>query len=289
MTDLDILVTGASGQLGALTIAALKRRAPEARIGALVRRKEAAAELEAQGVEVRVASYDDPEALQAAFVGVDRLLLISSSEVGQRARQHANVIDAARASGVGAILYTSLLRATDSPLTVLPEEHVATERALAASGLHHVILRNGWYSENHAGAAAQAVGRGAIIGAAGEGRIHSAAREDFAEAAAAVLAGDLPASGTIHELAGDTGYTMPELAAEVSRLTGREVSYADMTQEDYAAALTGAGLPAPVAAMLADSDAGAARGGLASGDRTLSRLIGRPTTPWQETLRRTLG
>ncbi|APZ54658.1 NAD(P)H-binding protein [Salipiger abyssi] len=286
--SLKYLVTGASGQLGALAIDALLDRVPASEVGALVRRAEAAAPLEAKGVTVRIASYDDSAALEAAFAGVERLLLISSSEVGQRATQHANVIAAAKAAGVGFVAYTSILRADSSPLTVLPGEHVATEQALAASGLHYALLRNGWYTENYTMGVPTALEHGGMMGAAGEGRISSAARADYAAAAAAVLTGDLPASGTIYELAGDSSYTLAEFAAALSELSGKEIGYTDMTPEAFDAALQGAGLPAPVAGMLADSEKGAAQGGLYSDDTTLSQLIGRPTTPWRETLKTAL-
>ncbi|WP_425102151.1 NAD(P)H-binding protein [Tropicibacter sp. S64] len=282
---LTYMVTGASGQLGGLVIEALLQRVAPEEIGALVRRPEAAAALEAKGLTVRVASYDDPAALEAAFAGVSRLLLISSSEVGQRAAQHANAIAAAKAAGVDFVAYTSLLGAKGSPLTVLAGEHVATEEALAASGLPHAVLRNGWYTENYVMGAGSALQHGALIGAAGEGRISSAARVDYAEAAAAVLAGPLPESGTVYELAGDTSYDLAEFAAEISRLSGKDIPYVNMTGPEYAGALLGAGLPEPVAQMLANSDEGAAQGGLYSGSGDLSRLIGRGTTPWQETLK----
>ncbi len=286
--SLKYLVTGASGQLGGLVIDALLSRVPAGEIGALVRRPEAAAPLKAKGVSVRVASYDDPAALEAAFAGVERLLLVSSSEVGQRAAQHGNVIDAAKKAGVGFIAYTSILKADSSPLTVLPAEHVATEQALAASGLPYALLRNGWYTENYTMGVPTALEHGGMIGTIGEGRVSSATRADYAEAAAIVLSGELPASGTVYELAGDSAYSLPEFAAELSTLAGKEIGYTDMSAEAHQAALIGAGLPAPVAEMLADSEKGASQGGLFSEDKTLSTLLGRPTTTWQETLKAAL-
>ena len=273
------MVTGASGQLGALVIDALLARVPSADVGALVRRPAAATALEAKGVSVRVASYDDPAALEAAFAGVERLLLVSSSEVGQRAAQHQNVIDAAKAAGVDFIAYTSILKADTSPLTVLPGEHVATEKALAASGVPHAVLRNGWYTENYASGVPTTLASGGMIGTVGEGRISSAPRADYAEAAAVVLTGKLPETGTVYELAGDDSYSLPEFAALLSELSGKPISYTNLAPEAYKTALLEAGLPEPVASMLADSEEGASKGGLYSDDRTLSRLIGRPTTP----------
>jgi len=289
MSDtLKYLVTGASGQLGGLVIDALLARVPAGEIGALVRRPEAAAPLEAKGVSVRIASYDDPAALEAAFAGVERLLLVSSSEVGKRAAQHDNVIKAAKSAGVGFIAYTSILRADRSPLTVLPSEHVATEQALAASGLPHALLRNGWYTENYTMGVPTALEHGGMIGTIGEGRVSSATRADYAEAAAIVLSSELPASGTAYELAGDTAFGLPDFAAALSELSGKEIGYTDMSPEAYQAALIGAGLPAPVAEMLADSEKGASQGGLFSEDKSLSTLLGRPTTPWRETLAQAL-
>ncbi|MFZ5961709.1 NAD(P)H-binding protein [Thalassococcus sp. BH17M4-6] len=282
------MVTGASGQLGALVIDGLLARVPAGEIGALVRRAEAAAALEAKGVMVRVADYGDRAALEAAFAGVARLLLVSSNEIGQRAVQHANAIAAAEAAGVGFVAYTSILKADTSPLTVLPGEHLDTETALAASGLDYAVLRNGWYTENYAASIPAALAQGALIGAAGAGRISSAARRDYADAAVAVLTGDLPARGTVYELAGDTSYTLSEFAEALAEVSGQPVAYRDLGEAGFEQALIGAGLPGPVARMLADSDAGAAQGGLFSEDRTLSRLIGRASTPPQDVIRAAL-
>lgn len=286
--NIKYMVTGASGQLGALVIDSLLETLPASEIGALVRREEAAAPLRAKGITVRLASYDDETALSEAFKGVDRLLLISSSEVGKRAAQHANVISAAKSAGVGFIAYTSLLRADTSPLTFLAEEHVATEKTLKASGLHYSVLRNGWYTENYVMGAATAIEHGALLGAAGDGRISSATREDYARAAATILSGDLPEDNAVYELAGDDAYTLAEFAAAISEFSGKPVTYSSLSQDDYKATLEQVGLPAPIADMLSNSDAGAAKGGLFSEDNTLSRLIGRPTTPWKETLKAAL-
>ncbi|WP_018262682.1 NAD(P)H-binding protein [Methylobacterium sp. WSM2598] len=279
-----LFVTGASGQLGTLVIDALLARLAPERVVAGMRRPdgEAGARLSARGVAVREADYDRPETLAAAFAGIDRLLLISSSEIGRREAQHRAVIAAARAAGIGLVAYTSVLRADTSPLA-LAGEHRRTEAALAESGLPCVILRNGWYTENYAASIPAALAEGALLGAAGEGRIASAARADYAEAAAAVLSAADPAGGAdaprIHELAGDGAYTLAEFAAEIARQARRPVAYRDLTEAAFKDALLGAGLPEPVAALLAQSDAAAARGALFDDGRALSRLIGRPTTP----------
>ena len=271
-----IVVTGASGQLGRLVIQSLLKTVPAAGIVAAVRQPAAVADLAALGVQVRQADYAQPATLDAAFQGATKVLLISSSALGERVAQHGNVIDAARRAGVALLAYTSLLHADTSPLG-LAAEHTATEALLRASGVPHVLLRNGWYTENYLASLPAVLQHGAVIGSAGEGRIASAARADYADAAAAVLTRDDQA-GQVHELAGDTSYTLAEFAAEVGRQTGRAIPYVNLPEADYRGALLGAGLPEPFAQLLADSDVGASKGGLFDDGHRLSALIGRPTT-----------
>lgn len=278
-----IAVTGATGQLGRLVIDALLKKVPAAEIIAAVRSPEKAADLAALGVQLRQADYAKPETLASAFSGVEKVLLISSSEVGAREAQHKAVIAAAKEAGVSLLAYTSLLHADTSPLG-LATEHRATEQALIASGVPYAILRNGWYTENYAASIAPAITHGAFIGAAAEGKIASASRKDYAEAAAAVLAGN-EAAGQIYELSGDTAYTLAEFTAEIARQSGKEIQYIDMPQADFSAALKGAGLPDWLAEMLADSDAAAAKGGLFDDSHTLSKLTGHLTTPWQDVVK----
>lgn len=271
---MTIAVTGATGQLGRFIVDGLKAKMPAATVVALVRSPEKAADL---GVAARPFDYAKPEGLASALVGVNTLMLVSSSEVGQRLVQHRHVIDAAKAAGVKRIVYTSLLHADTSPLS-LAEEHRQTEAELKASGIAHTILRNGWYAENYTGSIPGALAGGAFIGSAGEGRIAAASRADFAEAAVAVLIGE-GHEGKTYELAGDNAWTLADLAAEISRQSGRTIPYQDMPAADYAAALTGFGLPEPLAQAIAGWDADAATGALFHDSRELSRLIGRPTTP----------
>jgi NAD(P)H dehydrogenase (quinone) len=270
-----IVITGASGQLGRLVVKSLLNHLPASRIVAAVRQPAKAADLAALGIQVRQADYGQPATLDAAFAGAEKVLLISSSEIGQRVAQHRNVIDAARRAGVRLIAYTSLLHAPESPLA-LAQEHVATEACLKAAGVPHVLLRNGWYTENYLASIPPALRHGAYIGSAGDGRIASAARADYADAAAAVLT--LPdQAGKVYELAGDTSYTLAEFAAELSRQAGKTVPYVNLPQAEFQAALVGAGLPDGLASVLADSDVGAAQGALLDHQRQLSTLIGRPT------------
>jgi NAD(P)H dehydrogenase (quinone) len=274
----QILVTGASGQLGRLVIDDLLKTTPAAQVAALVRNSEAGADLSARGVRVFVGDYEKPETLDAALAGVDRLLLISSNAVGQRVPQHRNVIEAARRAGVKLLAYTSVLHADTSALA-LAEEHRQTEAAVRASGIPFVLLRNGWYTENYAASIPSALAHGALLGSAGAGRIASAARADYAEAAAAVLTSAEDQGGRIYELAGDDAYTLSEFAAEISRQSGKSVVYKDLLEADFKAALVGAGLPEGFAALLADSDVAASKGALFDDGGQLSRLIGRKTTP----------
>ncbi len=267
-------ITGATGQLGRLVVEQLKTRTPAANLVALVRSPEKAADL---GVETRAFDYRKPESLGDALKGIDHLLLISSSEVGQRKIQHENVIRAAQQAGASWIVYTSLLHAHTSTLS-LAGEHLATEELLKASGIPYTILRNGWYTENYTGSIAGAIAAGAFIGSAGTGKIASAARVDYAEAAAVVLTGE-GHQGKVYELAGDEAYTLADLAAEVSRQTGKELPYKDLPESEYAEALTSMGLPAGLARAIAGWDASAAKGDLFDDGHTLSQLIGRPTTP----------
>ncbi len=281
-----IAITGATGQLGRLVIQQLLNTVPAGQIVAAVRSPEKAADLAALGVQVRHADYARPATLEAAFQGVSKLLLISSSEVGHRAPQHAAVIAAAQKAGVQLLAYTSLLRADTSPLG-LAAEHKETEAMLRASGLPHVLLRNGWYTENHTASVPVALQYGAVLGSAKDGRIASATRADYAAAAAAVLTKDDQA-GRVYELAGDTAYTLTEFAAEVARQSGKPVVYKDLPQAAYVAALVQAGLPDGFAALLADSDVGASRGALFDNGHQLSQLIGRPTRPWAEAVKTAL-
>lgn len=269
-----IVITGATGKLGQHVIASLLTSVPAASIIAAVRNPAKAANLLALGVQVRQADYNDGASLDAAFKGATKILLISSSEVGQRAQQHQNVIDAAKRAGVALLAYTSVLRADTSPLG-LAAEHVITEAAIRASGLPYTFLRNGWYLENHTEHLAPVLEHCVVLGAAQNGRFSSAARADYAAAAAAVLTADKPQA--IYELAGDQGFTLAEYAAEVARQSGKAIVYKDLPQADFQAALVSVGVPEGFADLLADSDAGAAKGGLEDNGKQLSALIGRPT------------
>ncbi|SNY68522.1 SDR family oxidoreductase [Enterobacter sp. CC120223-11] len=278
-----IAITGATGQLGQLVIEDLLKTVPASQLVAIVRNPAKAQALSDKGIDVRQGDYNDEATLSKALQGVDKLLLISGSEVGKRAEQHGNAIRAAKAAGVKFIAYTSLLHADKSPLG-LHVEHVATEKMLAESGIPYALLRNGWYTENYLASAPPAIEHGVFIGSAGEGKIAAAPRADYAAAAARVISSDGHA-GKIYELAGDNAWTLSELASELSKQSGKPVSYQNLSEADFAAALKGVGLPAGLADMLADSDIGASKGGLFDDSHTLSKLIQRPTTPLSESVK----
>jgi NAD(P)H dehydrogenase (quinone) len=273
---MTIVVTGATGHLGRHVVESLLARGvPASDIVATGRHVEKIADL---GVTTKVAPFEDLAALKAAFTGADAVLLISGSEVGKRVEQHRNAIQAAKEAGVGRIVYTSIPKA-DTTEMKLAAEHQATERILAESGVPYTLLRNSWYIENYP--IAQAVENG-LFGAVGDGRISASPRADYAEAAASALIGEGHA-GKVYELGGEA-FTMPELAAEVSRQSGRNVTYTDLGEEKYAEFLVGVGLDAPHAAVLADSDAAASRGALFVPKTDLENLLGRPATPLAESV-----
>ena len=278
-----IAITAATGQLGQIVIEQLSALVPVDRIVAVARKPAKITALFDRGISVRAGDYDNLSALTSAFTGVDTLLLISSSEIGRRVAQHKNAIDAARRAGVKRILYTSLLHADTSPLS-LATEHLATEAALKASGLEFIILRNGWYTENHTASISPALTNGAFIGSAGQGRISAATRADYAAAAVAALTGRAQ-TGMTYELAGDKAFTLSDLAAEISLQSGRTIPYQDLTVADYAAIMKGAGLPPEFAEAIAQWDFDASNGALFDEGRQLSALIGRPTTPLAEAVR----
>ncbi|QWV97307.1 SDR family oxidoreductase [Geomonas nitrogeniifigens] len=272
-----IVVTGATGELGRLVIAALLKKVPAAEIVAVVRNVEKAKNIAALGVQVRYGDYSQPASWDGALEGADRVLLISSSEVGKRVSQHRAVINAATRVGVKLLAYTSVLHAVTSPLG-LAAEHRETEALLRASGVPFVLLRNGWYTENYTAGVPAALAHGGVYGCAGDGRISSATRADYADAAVAVLTSDDQA-GRVYELAGDTAYTLTDLAAEISRQSGTAVGYVNLPQFEYKDILIKVGLPEVIADLLADSDNGAAQGALYDDSHQLSTLIGRATTP----------
>ncbi|MEV8598224.1 SDR family oxidoreductase [Streptomyces sp. NPDC052012] len=273
---MSIVVTGATGKLGRHVVEQLLEKVPADRVTVVVRDAHKAAGFAARGVRIAVADYNAPESFDGVFAAGDRVLLISGSEVDKgRVQQHKVVIDAARAAGVALLAYTS---APGRLTAALADDHRGTEEALLASGVPYTLLRNGWYHENYTENLAPVLEHGTVVAAAGEGRVSSAARADYAAAAVAVLTGEGHENAT-YELGGDHAWSFAEYAAELSRQTGREITYTPVTPEALTGILTGAGLPGPLAGVLADVDASIAKGELVVDGGDLSRLAGRPTTP----------
>jgi len=277
-------ITGATGQLGRLIVEKLKAKVDASNLVALVRSPEKAADL---GIEARKFDYNHPAELNEGLKGIDFLMMVSASEVGKRLPQHRNIIEAAKKNGVNRIVYTSLLHADTSTIS-LAEEHRATEAMLKSSGIPYTILRNGWYTENYTMSIANVLNAGVVIGASGEGKISAATREDYAEAAAAVLTGE-GHEGKVYELAGDEPFTMKEYAAEIAKQTGKDIQYVHLTVEEYAEKLAAFGMPEAVAKMFAGFDRDAGNNQLFDDSKTLSKLIGRPTTPLSAAIKKALG
>lgn len=274
---MKIAITGATGQLGHIIISKLIEKVGATQLVALVRNTAKAADL---GVEARTFDYNKPETLVPALQNIDKLILVSGSEVGQRAQQHANVIEAAKKAGVKHIIYTSLLHADSSTLSLAPE-HLETEANIKSSGISYTILRNSWYTENYTGSVAGALAGGAFIGSAGDGKIASAARKDYAEAAVVVATTD-GQEGKTYELAGDSYYTLTDLAAEISKQTGKNIPYKNLPESQYAEILKSFGIPEGMAQAIAGWDVSASKNDLFDDGKQLSQLIGHATTPLSE-------
>jgi len=271
---MTIAITGATGQLGALVIQELKLKIPTKNILALVRNPEKLAD---QEITAKVFDYSKPETFNDALAEVDTLVLISSSEIGKRIEQHANVISAAKKANVKRVIYTSLLHA-DTSVIGFAEEHLATEANIKTSGLSYTILRNGWYTENYTGSVGSALANDALVGSAGDGRISSATRQDFAEAIVAVVTNEEGHENVTHELPGDEAWTLSDLANEISKQAGKNIPYHDLPPSEYSALLESIGISKELAEAIVSWDVSASKGALYGEERTLSKLIGRPTT-----------
>jgi len=282
-----IAITGASGQLGRLVITSLLEKTEASNIIAVVRTPETVQDFADKGVIIRQADYDKPETMDAALEGVEKVLLISSNAVGARFPHHKAVVEAAKKNDVKLLAYTSILHASANKM-MLAAEHIETEAYIKKISLPVVMLRNSWYSENYTMSLPTILENQGIIGTAGDGRISSAPRAEYAEAAAITLLTEENQAGKIYELAGDTAYSLADYAAMISATTGNEIAYTDLPEADFANALVGAGLPEGFAKTLADSETQARTGSLFEDGGDLSRLLGRPTTPMIETIKTAL-
>lgn len=281
---MTIVVTGATGHLGRLVVESLLAKGVEpAEIVAGGRNTDKLADLAARGVKVVPIDYAKPETLDAAFAGAEQVLLISASEPGTRVALHAAAIDAAKRAGVAHLVYTSAPKATTSELILAPE-HKATEELISASGIPATILRNGWYTENYTNTVDQARQTGEIVASVGDGRVASASRKDYAEAAVTVLT-DPATRGKVYELSGDVAWNYDDFAAAVTEVTGRPVVYREVTPEEHAELLTGFGLDAGTVGFVVALDQNTKAGLLGEMSGDLAKLIGHPTTQLVEGLR----
>ena len=280
---MSLIITGATGQLGRLVVESLLTRGTDASdIVATGRSIDRLADLAARGVAVAELDYSRPETVAAVVKSGDTLLLVSASEPGNRAALHAAVIEAAKSAGVARIVYTSAPAATTSALVLAPD-HKATEESLVASGVPFTILRNGWYTENYAGEVEKGRENGEIVASVGDGRIASASRKDYADAAAVVLTTE-GHEGAVYELSGDVAWDFDELAAAIGTIVGREVAYTRLSPEEHAAMLSSFGLDSGTVGFVVGLDANIRDGLLSGTPGDLARLIGRPTTPMAEGL-----
>ncbi len=283
---MKIAITGATGQLGNLVIEQLLQLTAAQNIVALVRNIDKAEHFKAQGIELREFDYDRPETLVPALSGVDKLLLISANEIGRRTPQHQAVIDAAKVASVPYLAYTSLLRANTSPLG-LAQEHRETEKLIQDSGLRYTFLRNNWYSENYLAGVAHTIEIGTLFGAAQDGRISSASRIDYAEAAAKVLTSTGHDNQT-YELAGSQSFSLSELATLIGQAASKTINYQNLSAEEYTQGLIQASLPAGLVEVIVDADIQTIQGAMYSDSQDLEQLIGRKTTNIQDAIKAAL-
>ena len=225
-----IIVSGASGQFGHAAASQLLDMGED--VIALSRSTDKVADLAARGAEVRAADFDSPDGLEDAMAGGETLLLISTTMVGQRPRQHGNAINAAKAAGVKHVVYTSLLgvRKPGNP-SVEGFDHIATEELLEDSGLAYTFLRNSLYAEAVATAMAiPALIAGSKMENAGNGRVPIISRDDCVAMAVAVLTQD-GHENKAYEVSGPDLWTLPDAMALVSEMTGKAITIEQVDEE----------------------------------------------------------
>ncbi|GAB4579892.1 MAG: SDR family oxidoreductase [Anaerolineales bacterium] len=272
-----LLVTGASGHLGRRVVELLLE-ADAGPIIATTRTPEKLADLAAKGVEVRFADFDQPESLAAAFAGADRLFLVSTDMLmvpGHRLVQHRAAVDAAVQAGVQHVLYTSLIRPEPGTPISLAPDHYGTEQALVNSPLDWTFLRNNVYTDGFLMSLPQAIARGSLVAATGEGGAAYITREDCARAAAAALASSTTGRYILN-ITGPDVVTHAELAAIASEISGKKVDYVSLPAQELTNLLSGTGLPQPVVDLIVSFDTAVAQGFLDEVSSTVTDLTGRP-------------
>lgn len=283
---MKILVTGGTGKLGSKVVESLLKTVPADQLAVSVRTLEKAEGLKARGVDVRHGDFDKPETLDAAFSGIDRLLIISSSEVRLggdeiRIRQHTNAVAAAERANVKFIAFTSAPKASDSNF-FLAQAYKATEESIVKTGIPYSFLRNNWYLENEIEGIKGAMEGAPWITATGDGKVGWVLRQDLAEATAAVLTGD-GHENTIYELSNKL-MTHKELVSILEMVLGKEILFQQVDDDTYVEIMKGAGVPEAFLLMLINVQKGIREGGLEVESNDLEKLLGRPAVPMKEAL-----
>jgi NAD(P)H dehydrogenase (quinone) len=279
---MKMLVTGATGKLGTKIVETLLKTVPASQIAVSVRNPEKAEGLRARGVEVRQGDFDRPETLDSAFAGIDRLLLISADGDNEtRVRQHTDAVAVAERAGVKFIAYTSVANASESTIFLAPP-HVAAEEAILKTGIPYSFLRNNWYLENEISSIQGVLAGAPWVTSAGSGKVGWALQQEYAEAAAAVLAGN-GHENTVYELSGKL-MTQEELVAALGTVLGKEVPVQQIDDAAYADIMKGAGVPEFVIPFLVEIQKGIREGALEIESNDFEKLLGRPVTPIREAL-----
>ncbi|MFC5530281.1 SDR family oxidoreductase [Cohnella yongneupensis] len=279
---MKVLVTGATGKLGTKVVEALLKSVPAGQIAVSVRHPEKAEGLKALGVDVRHGDFERPETLDSAFAGIDRLLIISTDGDNEtRIRQHTNAVQAAQRAKVGFIAYTSASNARESTL-FLAEVHRKTEEAILQTGIPYSFLRNNWYLENEIGSIQGAMAGAPWLTSAGEGKVGWALRQEYAEAAAVVLAGE-GHENTIYELTGKL-LTQQQLVSVIGSVLGKEIPLQQVDDATYGEVMKSIGLPDFVIPIVVGIQQGIREHALEIESNDLERLLGRPVTPIQDAL-----
>ena len=283
-----IAIAGASGNLGRRTADDILEKIDPTDLVLVTREPSRLAAYAARGVAVRFGDYDQPESLAPAVAGVERLLLISTTEIGRRVAQHVAAIVAAKATGVGHIVYTSITNPSPSNPVVVAAEHRSTEEAIRASGMAWTFLRNSIYAEIQVGSLLPALTSGQLVHNQGTGSCAFVARDDCAAVAAAVLATDGHEFET-YDVTGPELLTADRTVAITSEVAGASVAAVAVDDEAYASGLVEyAALPEQLASSLATFGRAIREGHQAQLSNVVELLTGRPATPFATVVRANL-
>ena len=282
-----ILITGAAGSLGKATINFLLEKGYQAQnIIALVRDEAKAPDLKAKGVIIKIGDYDNYDSLLSAMAGVEKVLLISGSDVVKRSTQHENVVNAAKEAGIKHILYTSFQRKNESdssPIAFVAKSHIDTENMVKSSGIAYTILRNNIYLDMLPIFLGEKVLETGVFFPAGETKSAFASRSDMAEAIANILIGK-GHENKEYDLSNTESFSFQDIANSLSSLTGKGVNYFSPDKETYHQTLANAGVPAEYIGMFAGFAEAMKQGEFTETSTDLEKLLGRKPATAQEFL-----